>query len=925
MIDYEIHRTGQTFRETVEQLSQNYQISLEYEKGEEKGLSDRHKTDLDEKITALEMMQKQFELNFLTKLQPNLKKVIEKLGLQAFPQIGFTSNQHDLLKLKTQMPQQPIPLSEEYLADRITFPLIKDNGKIYGFAITPRITEEYNIESSDFLALFDPLQILSVHKFGSHLLNWSSARSWAAKEKSLVLTTRLEDGLLLLQNGIQNTTVFLQQKIDQIVIKNLLGKFSKIILALPFSEKGKSFLWQIFQDHYAQFESHFFVLFIQDDRQYQSEFFSKKNLEKVKKWISLADKMIYKIMDLCFENTHPTERMNLFKSKIFPVVKKITQEETKRAILLDLAKKYFDSSEVNIFYSVSIPHTEPIPASPQKNLNPHPFLKQTMSRVAEFYHKILLSPRGEQARHYLQDRGFSTDHILRWKLGLCPFDNTLTQRTNSDPVLQQTLDELGLIRKSKNRNQYYDFFYNRIIIPISSHEGHIIALAGRVFQPSDSQKQMSKYINSMESHLFSKSHVLFHFYAAMESIVKEKYVLVVEGYMDCIALANAGITNVVAVMGTALTPFHVQCLSKLTNRIMLCFDNDKAGQNAARRSFQASHAYPDVQLEYLALPAGKDPDEFIKQFGAQKFLDVIQKNKIPLYEKIFEWAAQESQDQQDLVKIFERELSALLQTQNKDYLNEITSFVKLKYDIDLKNIEKSNRYLKSQPILSLPKEKKLDSGPFQIPDWSIKNSFEIKFLFELVHLKLTELPKRLLNLLQGISSENENNEKICGLSLKSQLSQTSFDVFVELCTWMLAHPDQTLSSYANAGEFDHFSNASQILLGYVSRNVKTLFAFQLEEFAKDHLSSSGSVITSKNLWSLNNSGFLKFHLHNAKLALQNGVLPCYLADTLFQLEMDYIDSTLKTLSSFHFDNDVNEQFQYFISEQIRRRVELKVL
>lgn len=917
VIDYEIHRTGLTFKEIIEQLSQSYQIALEYDKSDSSNPFEKRRHAFEEKNLIFQALQTHFKKNLQSM----------PLQLDLFSDAGFTSTQESLDEFINQFPENPITLSNKELCNRITFPLCKENGKIYGFALSQQIEPQ----SENWENIFNNLKIIAPHKFTSHYLNWSHARSFATKEKQLVVTLNIKDAFLFIKKGIQNSIVLIQEKMDLFTAKTLISKVQKVIFILPFSEKGKSFLQKTFQEIYPHFESNFFVHFIQDEDIHKLDFFSNNSSEKIKTWISLADKMVYKFTELTFEALPNSEKIFEFKSKILPFIHKIPKDETKRAILVDLAKKYFNNATIDIFYNQNweiknIPSADISKETKQKsNFNHDILLKDTISRAAEFYHKILLSSKGKEARDYLQKRGLTTERLIQWKIGLCPFENELVQKTKTNPELQKTLMELGLIRKAKYKDQFYDFFYNRIIIPIKSHDGSIIALSGRTFKKEDSQKQISKYINSPESNLFSKSHILFHFHDAMESISKHKYVFVVEGYMDCIALSNSGIKNVVAVMGTALTPFHVQSLAKLASRILLCFDNDKAGQNAAKRSFHASHSYPNIQLEYMSLPSGKDPDEFIQQFGGEKFLEVAQNQKVPLYEKICEWSSQESHDQQDLIQIFEKDIAPILNISNQAYIDEVASFVKLRYDIDIKKLAKSNSYQNSRAQSDFLQAQPAANMSSNLPDWSIQNILEIKFLFALVYLKLTELPARLINILQDRQSENENNEKICGLSLKSQLSQTSFHVLVELCSWMIAHPDKDLASSINEDNISHFSSASQVLLGYTTGNVKILFSFHLEEFVKDHLSSPASVITYKNLWSLNNSGFLKFHLHNIKLVLQNGILPSFFAETLLQLEVDYIDSILKTLSSFHFDNDVNEQFQYFILERIRRRVELKVL
>ncbi len=390
--------------------------------------------------------------------------------------------------------------------------------------------------------------------------------------------------------------------------------------------------------------------------------------------------------------------------------------------------------------------------------------------------------------------------------------------------------------------------------------------------------------------------------------------------MDCISLVNAGINNVVAVMGTALTKFHLEELTSLTKRVVLCFDNDKAGQSAVKRTFVASCNFQGLELEYLALPGCKDPDEYIKRFGKIEFLNLTKNKNTLLYEKICEWCHTLSKDYQDFIMNIQAEFECLIDSDNEVLIKQVENYIQDKYNISLtrffakdsfqKNLKESSSLVPAKPFTSQMNF-----------DWQVKNSLEIKLLLTLLHLKFSELPARLQNIMLGSLSANEDDEKICAQAIENQFSKTGFRVFLEISSWMLENHHISIV-YAGSEILELFSEEAQILIGYSISDVKALMRFHLQELIKDSLSSGISMVLSQNVWNLKNSGFLKFLLRNIKLAFQNGVLPSLFAETLLNLEVDYIDSTLKACSSLHFDNDLDAQFQFFVSERTRRKTQL---
>ena len=239
-------------------------------------------------------------------------------------------------------------------------------------------------------------------------------------------------------------------------------------------------------------------------------------------------------------------------------------------------------------------------------------LYEAMATAARFYK--------EQLRHapaavaYLKRREVSGEIAARFGLGYAPDDWQALQRVFPD-YQAKTLAEAGLVIDN-DQGRRYDRFRNRIVFPIHDRRGRIIAFGGRVMDGGE-----PKYLNSPETPLFEKGRELYGLFLAQKAIRDAGHAVVVEGYMDVVALAQFGIANVVATLGTATTPQHVHALLRQTDRIVFCFDGDAAGRRAAWRALEnALEALrDDATLAFLFLPAEHDPDSFVRAEGADAF------------------------------------------------------------------------------------------------------------------------------------------------------------------------------------------------------------------------------------------------------------------------------------------------------------------
>ncbi|MDP8964294.1 MAG: DNA primase [Cyanobacteriota bacterium] len=285
--------------------------------------------------------------------------------------------------------------------------------------------------------------------------------------------------------------------------------------------------------------------------------------------------------------------------------------------LMELGKRSYNEVVLDLArrYQVSIKTLEPEQRRElQRQLSLREQLYEVLALAAEFFKHALRQPQGQQALSYLQDtRRLSEETIQQFQLGYAPAGWETLYRylveQKGKPV--QQVEQAGLI-KPKERGGYYDAFRDRLIIPIHDIRGRVIAFGGRSLG-----EEQPKYLNSPETPLFDKGKTLFALDKAKDAISKQDQAVVVEGYFDAIALHAAGITNVVASLGTALSQGQVKQLLRYTEskQIVLNFDADTAGKKASERAIGeiANLVYQgQVQLRILNLPDGKDADEFLK-------------------------------------------------------------------------------------------------------------------------------------------------------------------------------------------------------------------------------------------------------------------------------------------------------------------------
>ncbi|KEZ23717.1 DNA primase [Glaesserella parasuis] len=251
---------------------------------------------------------------------------------------------------------------------------------------------------------------------------------------------------------------------------------------------------------------------------------------------------------------------------------------------------------------------------PQASYKTRRNLYELLDLVAKFYQQQLTQDRASQA--YLQQRGLSQEIIERFEIGFSPnaMDAVLRRFGNNPEEVQKLLDT-GMLSKN-DRGNVYDRFRNRVMFPIRDKRGRVIAFGGRVLGD-----EKPKYLNSPESATYHKGNELYGLYQALQHNENPEFLFVVEGYMDVVALAQFGVNNAVASLGTATTGEQIQLMFRSTEQVICCYDGDRAGRDAAWRALENALPYlhDGRQIKFIFLPDGEDPDTFIRVQGKEGF------------------------------------------------------------------------------------------------------------------------------------------------------------------------------------------------------------------------------------------------------------------------------------------------------------------
>lgn len=253
-----------------------------------------------------------------------------------------------------------------------------------------------------------------------------------------------------------------------------------------------------------------------------------------------------------------------------------------------------------------------MPEGSQQMLEAHDLLRK-------FYHHLLVNTKeGQDALEYLLKRGFTEETIEKFQIGysLDSWD-FVSKFLLKRGFPAEYMEQAGLIIYREKDESYFDRFRNRVMFPIMDHQGNTIAFSGRAMGDDE-----PKYLNSPETPIFNKSKTLYNFHHARPHIRKKEQVVIFEGFADCISAVRAGVENSVATMGTALTEQHIQLLKRNTDQILICYDSDSAGLNAANRAVNMLQDH-DFSVKVAHMPDNLDPDDYIKEFGEKSFVSEV--------------------------------------------------------------------------------------------------------------------------------------------------------------------------------------------------------------------------------------------------------------------------------------------------------------
>ncbi len=294
------------------------------------------------------------------------------------------------------------------------------------------------------------------------------------------------------------------------------------------------------------------------------------------------------------------------------------------SFVMELEKSAFPEAVRTVAEKCGIAIPRPRERSPeerQENQQRSALVEMHREAQTFFTKQISGTLEGKAARAYLEDRGLDNKAIDRFGIGYAPSDGDALLRFLKQKYQDKLLVESGLISRGEQGGRLFDRFRRRIMFPIANDTGKIVAFGGRALGD-----EMPKYMNSPETPIYSKSNVLYHMDRAKEALRRSDFAVLVEGYMDAIAVARAGISNVVASCGTSLAEPQIKLLSRFTKRVIINYDPDNAGQMAAERSV-ALLLEQDFEVRVLALPPvgdkNADPDLFIRERGVEEYTKLL--------------------------------------------------------------------------------------------------------------------------------------------------------------------------------------------------------------------------------------------------------------------------------------------------------------
>lgn len=565
-------------------------------------------------------------------------------------------------------------------------------------------------------------------------------------------------------------------------------------------------------------------------------------------------------------------------------------------------------------------------------------LSDVLKEVAQFYERCLRHPRhGAAAMAYLTEtRGLTAETLQQFGLGFALGQSSLRELARKKGWGEQVLSELGLVRESARRKGHlYDFFRNRIMVPITNERGAHVGFGARVLPEHEKDSrggQGPKYLNSAESQLFAKSSVLFHAHGARPEMGRSREAIVVEGYMDAIALVQAGITGVVAVLGTALTGEHVRMLARHVDRVYLCFDADNAGQQAMIRSFQTAWPLNLLQLYAFSVRGAKDPDELVRLKGAEAFLEQ-KEQALPLVRAVASAVTAGCAYREERVRrVRQVVLPVVAQSpgvaERQAALSDLAEFLQLPSPAGLTPLGRGGGAAASGPgrsaagsvaekapvggALSPTSQQASLTGPSparvlptdraphgsgaegaadRFPQFRVRSAMELKFCVHLWFAQREHVPGRLWGAGGVPSSAQALDAAICARALRAVMSSDGL-CFVDDVLRRLG--GGSWEPLAPSGLCAEAQLCSGFLRAYSEGDVDALqkMGVPLALLGPGGMGVSSRFDAEKSAFDLDNVPFFRFLLKDALIARSQGSTSSHLSRLLLDLEIAYLDNEL---------------------------------
>ena len=308
--------------------------------------------------------------------------------------------------------------------------------------------------------------------------------------------------------------------------------------------------------------------------------------------------------------------------------------------------------------------------------------------ACKIYQNNLYTSSGKSAIEYLTNRKIDKDTIKKFKIGL-----SLNKSIITEYLVNKNYDITRLIDLGLTNDHSQDKFLNRIMFPLFDLKGRVVAFSGRIYNT----KSDSKYINTMETDIFKKGNLLYNYHNAKDSLKKTDYVIVMEGFMDVIRASTIGVNNCVATMGTAFTKEHIELLRKMTDNIILCFDGDKAGEDATVSSLKMLEDN-GITPRIIRLPEDLDPDEYILKYGSDSFKYQIENTITPIEFKMQILKGNKNlNDLTDISKYIDEAISELVKVEDSILVELTLKKLSTNYNINYDTLKnKYNNYLQNK-------------------------------------------------------------------------------------------------------------------------------------------------------------------------------------------------------------------------------------